>query len=60
MGTACDPCPSASLPTPGLQLTADAEEAVSMDHYLRKTYCKTASLMANSCKASTAGAVWFA
>ncbi|PSC71876.1 geranyl diphosphate synthase [Micractinium conductrix] len=33
-----------------LQLTADAEEACSMDHYLRKTYCKTASLMANSCK----------
>ncbi|KAL4440516.1 hypothetical protein ABPG75_003517 [Micractinium tetrahymenae] len=33
-----------------LQLTADAEEAVSMDHYMRKTYCKTASLMANSCK----------
>jgi hypothetical protein len=22
-----------------------------MDHYMRKTYCKTASLMANSCKA---------
>ncbi|KAI3431341.1 hypothetical protein D9Q98_004398 [Chlorella vulgaris] len=34
-----------------LQLTADADEAASMDHYLRKTYCKTASLMANSCKA---------
>lgn len=34
-----------------LQLTADAEEAASMDHYMRKTYCKTASLMANSCKA---------
>jgi geranyl diphosphate synthase len=33
------------------QLTADADEAASMDHYLRKTYCKTASLMANSCKA---------
>ena len=34
-----------------LQLTADADEAASMDHYMRKTYCKTASLMANSCKA---------
>lgn len=22
-----------------------------MDHYMRKTYCKTASLMANSCRA---------
>lgn len=33
-----------------LQLTADAEEATSLDHYMRKTYCKTASLMANSCK----------
>lgn len=21
-----------------------------MDHYMRKTYCKTASLMANSCR----------
>ncbi|KAI7838536.1 hypothetical protein COHA_007679 [Chlorella ohadii] len=34
-----------------LRLTADAEEATSLDHYMRKTYCKTASLMANSCKA---------
>ncbi|EFN53887.1 hypothetical protein CHLNCDRAFT_58364 [Chlorella variabilis] len=34
-----------------LQLTADVEEAASMDHYMRKTYCKTASLMANSCRA---------
>eukprot|EP00887_Chlorella_sp_A99_P002303 scaffold10.g2303.t1 len=33
-----------------LQLTADPEEALSMDHYLRKTFFKTASLMANSCK----------
>jgi geranyl diphosphate synthase len=34
-----------------VQLTADAEEAASMDHYLRKTHCKTASLMAHSCRA---------
>ena len=33
------------------QLTADADEAASLDHYLRKTHCKTAALMANSCKA---------
>lgn len=33
-----------------LQLTTDPEEAMSMDHYMRKTYYKTASLMANSCK----------
>lgn len=33
-----------------MQLTATVEEASSMDHYLRKTFCKTASLMANSCK----------
>ena len=40
------PCPPLTV-----QLTADADEAASMDHYMRKTYCKTASLMANSCKA---------
>lgn len=48
-----------------VQLTADAEEAASLDHYMRKTYCKTASLMANSCKAvavlgghSPTGVLW--
>ncbi|KAL6773881.1 GPS1 [Auxenochlorella protothecoides x Auxenochlorella symbiontica] len=33
-----------------LQLTADPEQALCLDHYLRKTYCKTASLMANSAR----------
>ena len=32
-----------------LQLTTDPEEAMSMEHYMRKTYYKTASLMANRC-----------
>ena len=40
------PCPPLTV-----QLTADADEAASMDHYMRKTYCTTASLMAHSCKA---------
>lgn len=34
-----------------LQLTTSAKELTSMDYYLRKTFYKTASLMANSCKA---------
>lgn len=33
-----------------LQMTAGPDDAGSMDHYMRKTYFKTASLMANSCK----------
>jgi len=33
-----------------LQMTAGPEDAGSMDHYMRKTYFKTASLVANSCK----------
>jgi geranyl diphosphate synthase len=33
-----------------LQMTAGPEDAGSMDHYMRKTYYKTASLVANSCK----------
>lgn len=35
-----------------LQLTATSEEAASMEHYLRKTFYKTASLMANSCRSA--------
>jgi geranyl diphosphate synthase len=33
-----------------LQMTASSVEASSLDHYLSKTFYKTASLMANSCK----------
>jgi geranyl diphosphate synthase len=33
-----------------LQMTAGPDDAGSMDHYMRKTYFKTASLVANSCK----------
>lgn len=33
-----------------LQMTTGPEEALSMDCYLRKSYLKTAALMANSCK----------
>ncbi|GFH15591.1 geranylgeranyl pyrophosphate synthase GGPPS2 [Haematococcus lacustris] len=32
-------------------MTASDEKLLSMEHYLQKTYCKTASLMANSAKA---------
>lgn len=35
-----------------LQATASPEALTSMDHYLRKTYLKTASLMANACEAA--------
>ena len=35
-----------------LQATAAPQALLSMDHYLRKTYLKTASLMANACEAS--------
>jgi geranyl diphosphate synthase len=34
-----------------MQMTASQEQVLSMDHYLEKTFCKTASLMANSAKA---------
>nr|QHF16630.1 geranylgeranyl pyrophosphate synthase GGPPS2-2 [Haematococcus lacustris] len=34
-----------------MQMTASDEKLLSMEHYLQKTYCKTASLMANSAKA---------
>lgn len=34
-----------------LQMTSSEGELMSMEHYMRKTYYKTASLMANSCKA---------
>ena len=33
-----------------LQMTAGPDDAGSVDHYMRKTYFKTASLVANSCK----------
>ncbi len=34
-----------------LQMTSSEEDLLSMDHYMKKTFYKTASLMANSCKA---------
>lgn len=33
------------------QMTSQPEELLSVDHYVKKTFYKTASLMANSCKA---------
>lgn len=33
------------------QMTSTEEELLSLEHYARKTFFKTASLMANSCKA---------
>ncbi|KAG0568894.1 hypothetical protein KC19_6G050600 [Ceratodon purpureus] len=33
-----------------MQLAADTQQSCSMEYYLQKTYLKTASLMANSCK----------
>lgn len=32
-------------------MTSQPEELLSIDHYIKKTFYKTASLMANSCKA---------
>lgn len=32
-------------------MTSEPEELLSIDHYIKKTFYKTASLMANSCKA---------
>ncbi len=34
-----------------VQMTAREEQTLSLEHYLDKTYCKTASLMANSLRA---------
>ncbi|KAJ7564211.1 hypothetical protein O6H91_02G007300 [Diphasiastrum complanatum] len=34
-----------------MQWTTESDQSCSMDYYLQKTYYKTASLMANSCKA---------
>ena len=34
-----------------VQMTSTEEDLLSLDHYVRKTFHKTASLMANSCKA---------
>ncbi|KAH9328382.1 hypothetical protein KI387_000490, partial [Taxus chinensis] len=34
-----------------MQMTTSAEQCCSMEYYMQKTFCKTASLMANSCKA---------
>lgn len=31
-----------------MQMTASQEQVLDLEHYLAKTYCKTASLMANS------------
>lgn len=50
-----------------LQMNATREEVTSMDYYLKKTFLKTASLLANSCKsvaviagcdADSASAAW--
>jgi len=35
-----------------MQLKSSAEERLSLDYYLTKSYCKTASLMAYSCKSA--------
>jgi len=35
-----------------MQLKSSAEERLSMEYYLTKSYCKTASLMAYSCKSA--------
>lgn len=45
-------CPECS-PVRGCdsQMTATESERLDLEHYLSKTYCKTASLMANSAKA---------
>ncbi|KAJ9183067.1 hypothetical protein P3X46_006978 [Hevea brasiliensis] len=34
-----------------MQMTSTSEQRCSMDHYMQKTYYKTASLISNSCKA---------
>ena len=34
-----------------MQSKCTKEERLSLDYYYQKTYCKTASLIANSCKA---------
>ncbi|KAI3995274.1 hypothetical protein MKX01_032076 [Papaver californicum] len=34
-----------------MQMASTSEKHCSMDQYMQKTYCKTASLIANSCKA---------
>lgn len=34
-----------------MQMSSSEEDLLSMDHYVKKTFYKTASLMANSCKA---------
>ena len=35
-----------------MQLQSSAEERLSLEYYLTKSYCKTASLMAFSCKSA--------
>lgn len=42
---------SITRPAALLQMTSQPEELLSIDHYVKKTFYKTASLMANSCKA---------
>ena len=45
-------CLAARLTMPALaQMTTAKEQLLSMEHYIRKTFFKTASLMANSCQA---------
>ena len=34
-----------------MQMTSSDQDLLSLDHYVQKTFHKTASLMANSCKA---------
>nr|QKY15110.1 geranylgeranyl pyrophosphate synthase (GGPPS2) [Polytomella parva] len=37
-----------------MQMTASQDQLTDMDHYLSKSYCKTAALMANSCRSVAA------
>jgi len=41
-----------------MQLQSTADERLSLEYYLTKSYCKTASLMAFSCKSSALLAGW--
>ena len=51
-GSSSTPHQAAACSQPGLlQMTTSKEQLLSMEHYIRKTFFKTASLMANSCQA---------
>jgi hypothetical protein len=50
--TAAAAQPVEQVPMPPVaQMTASDEQRLDLEHYLAKTYCKTASLMANSSRA---------